>query len=224
MDNDLKSKCIFVVDYGLFASWALKLTEYFGRVLYFCPWKAGFPKSQQFSIGTGLEGVERVTNFWDHIEEADIFFFPDVYDGDLQEHLRDLGYPVWGSGKGEELELLRWQTKMFLKKDLHLPVQPVERIIGITDLREFLLENENKYVKISLLRGDFETFHHTTYNLSEPILDDIESKLGPYKFQKEFIVEDAIDEAIEVGYDQGCGLRRRGKALRQAAPPGKRGE
>lgn len=199
---DLSDKTIYVYDYGLFVTWAKKLSESFGRVLYFCPFKSAFPRTNQFVIGTGLEGVERVTNFWDHVHEADIFFFPDVYDADLQLHLReDLGYPVWGAGKGEELELLRWQTKMFLKKDLHLPVQPVHRIIGIDELRSYLRDAENKYVKISMLRGDFETFRHDNYRLSEPILDDIEQRLGPYKFSKEFIVEDAIDDAIEVGYD-----------------------
>jgi hypothetical protein len=199
--DDLKSKTIMVRDYGLFASWALKLREDFGRVLYYCPFKSGFPKSQQYSIGTGLDGVERVTDFWDEVEHTDIFFFPDVYDGDLQVYLRSQGYPVWGAGKAEELELYRWQTKQLLKKDIGLPVQPVKQIIGIDDLREHLKENENKFVKISLLRGDFETFHHTTYELSEPILDDIEARLGPYKLFKEFIVEDAIDDAVEIGYD-----------------------
>ena len=199
---DLSDKTIFVRDYGLFASWAEKLTEYFGRVLYYCPFKSAFPRSQQYVIGTGLSGVERVTHFWDHAAEADIFFFPDVYDGDLQLHLReDLGKPVWGAAKGEELELMRWQTKMFLKKDLNLPVQPVERIIGIDELRTYLMDTEDKYVKISMLRGDFETFRHDNYQLSEPILDDIERKLGPYKESKEFIVEDAIDDAVEIGYD-----------------------
>ena len=199
--SDLGDKTIFVRDYGLFASWCQTLARDFGRVLYYCPFKSAFPRSQQFVIGTGLENVERVTNFWDHYKEADIFFFPDVYDGDLQVHLQELGYPVWGSGKAEELELMRWQTKMFLKKDLNLPVQPVEQIIGMDDLREFLMENDNKYVKISMLRGDFETFHHTTYNLTEPILNDIEQKIGPYRDKKEFIVEDAIDDAVEVGFD-----------------------
>lgn len=198
---NLSNKTILVRDYGLFATWAQKLSEEFGRVLYYCPYKSAFPRSQQYAIGTGLEGVERITNFWDHVDETDIFFFPDVYDGDLQVALRDMGKPVWGAGKGEELELMRWQTKMFLKKDLHLPVQPVERIIGVDALREFLMENENKYVKISMLRGDFETFRHDNYRLSEPILDDVEQKLGPYKESKEFIVEDAIDDAVEVGYD-----------------------
>lgn len=199
--DDLKDKTILVRDYGLFATWAQKFTESYGRVLYYCPYKQAFPRSQQFAIGTGLEGVERISNFWDHVDEADIFFFPDVYDGDLQVTLREMGKPVWGAAKGEELELMRWQTKGFLKKDLHLPVQNVERIIGVDALREYLREEDNKYVKISLLRGDFETFHHITYDLTEPILDDIEQKLGPWKVSKEFIVEDAIDDAIEIGYD-----------------------
>ena len=199
--DDLKDKCVLVRDYGLFVTWAQKLAESFGRVLYYCPYKSAFPRSQQYAIGTGLEGVERITNFWDHIDEADLFFFPDVYDGDLQVALREMGKPVWGAAKGEELELMRWQTKLFLKKDLHLPVQPVERIVGVDELRVYLKESENKYVKISLLRGDFETFHHINYQLSEPILDEIENKLGPWKESKEFIVEDAIDDAVEVGYD-----------------------
>lgn len=198
---NLKDKTIFVRDYGLFATWAEKLAKDFGRVLYYCPYKSGFPRSQQYVIGTGLEGVERVTNFWDHVKEADIFFFPDVYDGDLQVFLRSQGFPVWGAGKAEDLELMRWQTKMFIKKDLHLPVQPCERIIGIKELREYLQETTNKYVKISMLRGDFETFRHDNYKLSEPLLDDIEARLGPYGDSKEFIVEDAIDDAVEVGYD-----------------------
>jgi len=199
--TDLSSKTIYIREYGLFSSWAVKLAQYFGRVLYYCPFKSAFPRTTQFVIGTGFPEVERVTNFWDHVKEADVFFFPDVYDGDLQTHLREMGYPVWGAGKGEELELLRWQTKMFLKKDLGLPVQHCERIIGIDDLRDYLKEDENKYVKISMLRGDFETFRHDNFQLSEPILDDIEMKLGPYKDHKEFIVEDAIDDAVEVGYD-----------------------
>ena len=200
MDN-LKDKTLLCFDYGLFATWAVKLAKDFGRVLYYCPFKSAFPKTNQFVIGTGFEGVERVTNFWDHLDEVDCFMFPDVYDADLQLHLRDLGKPVWGSAKGEELELLRWQTKMFLKKDLHLPVQPVERVIGIEDLRALLRDTTNKYVKISMLRGDFETFRHDNYELSEPLMDEIEQKLGPNKWDKEFIVEDAIDDAIEVGYD-----------------------
>lgn len=188
------------MDRGLFTSWAAHLTKHFGRVLYWSDYKDAFPTSRKFKVGTGIEGVERITDFWDIVPEVDVFAFMDVYDGDLQVHLRSLGYPVWGAAKGEELELKRWETKELLD-EIGLPVQNVERIIGVEELRAYLMENDNKYVKISLLRGDFETFHHKTYQLSEPLLDKIEMVLGVNKEDKEFIVEDAIDDAVEIGYD-----------------------
>ena len=54
---NLQDKTIYVYDYGLFATWAQKLASYFGRVLYFCPFKSAFPRTNQFVIGTGLKGV-----------------------------------------------------------------------------------------------------------------------------------------------------------------------
>lgn len=198
--TDLSSKTICICDRGLFTTWALKMTEYFGRVLYWCDYKNAFPTSKQYMIGEGLDGVERVHHLFDMVDEVDVFAFPDVYDGDLQVHLREMGKPVWGSGKGEELELHRWETKGLLE-EIGLPVQNVERIIGIDNLREYLMENDNKYVKVSMLRGDFETFHHETYDLTEPRLDEIDTRLGANKHSKEFIVEDAIDDASEIGYD-----------------------
>lgn len=204
--SDLSNRTLLCYDNGLFTSWAERLgplREGFGRVLLYVPWKDAFPKSNWFSIGDGLPGVEKVTDFFDVIDEVDCFFFPDVYDGDLQEHLRDLGKPVWGSGKGEELELYRWETKKLLK-EIGLPVQPVERIIGLDALREHLKENDDKYIKTSMMRGDFETFHHIRYDLSEPRLDELEHKLGARKQTKEFIVEDSISPALEVGFDGYC--------------------
>ena len=198
--EDLSSRTVTCFDYGLFVSWAPKLAEYFGRVFYFCPWQSAFPSSKLHRIGSGIGNIIKVDDFWDVVPETDVFFFPDVYTSGIQKHLRGLGYPVWGCGDAERLELERWETKEFLK-DLGLPVQHCEHIYGIEELRAYLMSEEDKYVKISKLRGDFETFHHTTYNLSEPILDDIEMRLGPFKDEKEFIVEDAINDAVETGFD-----------------------
>lgn len=198
--SELSDKTICVVDRGLFTSWATKLSESFGRVLLFIDWRDAFPTSTTYSIGEGMPGVEKIDDLFDHIHEVDCFFFPDVYDGGLQTHLRSLGKPVWGSGHGDELELNRWHTKHLLKQ-IGLPVQHVARVVGLDDLREYLKENDDVYVKVSLLRGDCETFHSETYDLIEPRLDEIEHKLGARKYTKEFIVEDAISPALEVGYD-----------------------
>lgn len=198
--SELSDKTLMVYDNGLFVSWAERLARDFGRVLLYVPWKDAFPKSNKFVIGQGMENVERVNDFWDYVPETDIFFFPDVYDGDLQVHLRSIGKPVWGSAKGEELELKRWETKLLLK-EIGLPVQHCARVVGLDELREYLQENENQYVKCSAMRGDFETFYHDTYELTEPRLDELGYKLGARKIDKEFICEDAIDPAIEIGYD-----------------------
>ena len=46
-----------------------------------------------------------------------------------------------------------------------------------------------------------ETFHSPRYALVEPRLDELEHSLGPWKRHIEFIVEEAIDDAVEIGYD-----------------------
>lgn len=200
MSDDLKSKRVLIYDYGLFVSLAETLARYFGEVRYFMPWKSSFPKSNSLIVGAGLTSVTRTTDFFDEIDSADLIVFPDVYDGDLQNHLRSIGHRVWGGGKGEEMELKRWEMKQLMER-IGLPVQKVWRIEGLDTLREFLQKQNDVFVKVSTTRGDFETFHHETYQLSEPRLDELEHKLGAKKHILTFIVEDAINDATEVGYD-----------------------
>ena len=57
------------------------------------------------------KNIQRIDHIFDHIDEIDLACFLDVYDGDLQVFMEDYGIPVFGSRKGEELELERWQTK-----------------------------------------------------------------------------------------------------------------
>jgi len=166
-------------------------------------WKSSFPSSNQLMVGDGLPGVKRIRNFWDVVDEVDLFVFPDIYDGDIQKYLRTQGKRVFGGAKGENLELLRYETKELFKK-LGMPVQPIKNIVGLEALRAHLKDHENKYIKVSTTRGDFETFHHTTYKLTEPLLDELEHRLGAKKKVLEFVVEDAIEPAIENGYDGVC--------------------
>jgi hypothetical protein len=86
-------------------------------------------------------------------------------------------------------------------KSLGLYVTPYAVIIGIEKLREYLKTHNNVYVKCSILRGDFETFHSLNYRFVEPKLDELEYKLGAMKQVKEFIVEEAYDHAVETGCD-----------------------
>jgi len=197
---DLKDKVAIVYDNGLFLEFARVLAKSFKKVYYYMPWKNGFPKSNQYIVGEGITGIERIHNFFDYVDESDIFVFPDVYDGDLQLYLESQGKLVWGSRKGEELELERAAMNEHMKS-LGLYVAPYVVLIGIAALREYLKEHDNVYVKCSILRGDFESFHSLNYKFVEPKLDELEYRLGAMKSIKEFVVEDAYDNAVETGCD-----------------------
>lgn len=197
---DLKEKTVMIYDNGLFIELGKTLSKYFKKVYYCMPWKNAFPKSNQYIVGYGAEGVERIYNFFDYIDEIDLFIFPDVYDGDLQVYLQSIGKNVWGSRKGEEMELYRCQMNEYMKS-LGLYVTPYTSVTGISALREYLKEHEDVYVKCSILRGDFESFHSPNYEFVEPKLDEIEYKLGAMKDIKEFCIEDAYNDAVETGMD-----------------------
>lgn len=201
--NDLSSKSVLIVDQGLFWPLAQRLKREFGRVGYFCDWKRGFPTAHEFDIGTGFDDVERIAQFWDKVDEFDLICFPDILQGDLQLHLRKCGHLVWGSGKGEELELYRNYFKRMLKA-VGLPVQPYRVITGIDGLREYLQQRGDKFVKLSLLRGITETFGVKKFWMSEARIDELEHTLGMRKRTTEFMVEDEIETNIECGIDTIC--------------------
>jgi hypothetical protein len=200
MLQDYSNKSCFVIDNGLFLELAVKLSKYFGKVYYNSPWKKDFPKGDDKQVGIGLDGIERVDEVFDYINDVDLFVFPDVYYGDLQLHLEELGKRVWGSRKGEELELFRRDTKQHFK-DIGLNIGKYEVIIGIDKLREYLKKHDDVYVKVSSTRGDFETLPAKNYKYIETKIDDVEHILGARKYETEFIIEEAIKDAAEIGFD-----------------------
>lgn len=155
MKDDLSKKTVMVIDNGLFTELAKTLSSSFKKVYYTCRWKSAFPKSEQYVIGYGIEGIERVDDIWDKFDEVDLFVFPDIYDGSLQLHLESLGKLVFGGKLGEQMELYRDSMKEHMKK-LGLYVTPYKVIKSIQKLREYLKENPNVWVKQNVTRGDFE--------------------------------------------------------------------
>jgi hypothetical protein len=196
----IDQQTVCVVDNGLFPELAVKLAKDFGKTYYMSSWLTAFPRSNELLIGAGIPGVTRIDSIWPIINEVDLFVFPDIFHGPLQVFLRRIGKRVWGSALGENLEIMRGLSKRWLR-DLGLPVGPYRQIRGLANLRAYLKENENQYVKISRTRGDMETFHAKNYKLIEPRLDELEHSFGARKAVAEFIVEEPIDPAIEVGYD-----------------------
>ena len=200
---DFSKLTALVIDQGLYVHIATRLAESFGRVLYHCNgWRSAFPVSERFNVGAGLDGIERVANPWEHVDAADLVVFPDTYFAGEQEFLRRLGKRVWGSGDAEMLELHRDELKRVMR-EAGLPVGPYEVIKGIDALRDYLKDNPGVYVKGNVFRGDVETFCNRNWVVTQPLLDDLASRLGPRQSSTIFIVEDPI-EGVEVGYDGAC--------------------
>lgn len=202
-DNNLSDKTAFVYDFGIFFPICFNLAKKFKKVLYFTPWASSFPTSNDSLPGFGFEkdNIFRVDNLEDYIDVADIFIFPDVYNGHLQVDLERRGKRVWGSRMSEELEIYRSFAKEVMS-DLKLPVGKYDKVKSIKKLREYLQKNSNKFIKIDgHQRGDFESFNHISYDISESWLDEMEWKLGVKGDIMEFIIEDPIEADTEIGID-----------------------
>jgi hypothetical protein len=194
--------CTFI-DNGLFVEQAIKFAAEFHHVNYYSPWRCQFPKSEQILIGDGLGVINRVNRVFEVVDDTDLFMFPDSYQADFQVHLENLGKRVWGSRYGEDLEQSRDGAKE-LFTSLGLPVGPYETMVGMEALREYLKKNKNVWVKINMTRGDTETFWSKDYDFIEPKLAEMEHELGPKKHIMKFIVEEALDDKVEIGYDGYC--------------------
>lgn len=196
--SDTANKTLLVIDNGLFLSLALKLAPDFNRTLYYSPWEKAFPMINDAVIGDGFDQIERLDSPFD--EEFDLAVFPDVGLSGLQLHLESLGKRVWGSRKGDQLELMR---SLFKKKqaEMEMEVPPYKTVKGLTALKDYLTEHHNVFVKMSKYRGMGETFHHLNMEVSGPVLDKLALKFGPLKEQVPFVVEDAIETDLEVGWD-----------------------
>lgn len=198
--DNLKDKVCCVVDDGMFMELACKLSESFGEVLYWTSWACPYPKMNEGMLGYGMPNITRINSVWEHFDDIDIFVFPCVYFGAMAEHIESLGKKVWGSRRGEDMEIYRDKMKKHMKK-LGLPVGKYDVVKGMDALREYLKKNEDVYVKIDQWRGQFESFHSKNYQIIEPKLNQIESELGPFGKILEFTVEAKLDNKVEIGVD-----------------------
>lgn len=195
-------RCL-VVDAGLFVHVARRLAREFSRVYYWSNWETAFPRFKDDVVGDGYPEIIRIESVESVLDEIDLAVFPDIGYSSLQKQLVARGIPVWGCRDADELEARRGKFIEVLKTT-GLPVPQVEKIKGVTNLRLYLADNPDQYIKVDTYRGDFETFHFRSMDEDENILDDIAAKLGPLKENLTFWVFAPIDTEIEDGIDTYC--------------------
>ena len=206
MDVSRKT-CMFFDPSGDYVHLAEAVVPEFHQVKFFSIWEKAFSISKDFLPGIGLDGIERVKDFFDELDSTDLVVCPDVGNYGLQEWLRKQGMPVCGSGKAGVLE----QDRALLKREcmkMGIDVAHGTIVKGIDALRKILSTDDELYVKLSYFRGDMETFGHKNALSSRAWLDDLALKMGPYGQIAEFLVETPIggddDDCVEIGIDTFC--------------------
>ena len=190
-----------ICDNGLFTSLAARL----GRdqeVAYFSTWGNSFPQSRELAPATGLENVERVDDPIQYLLDgkASHVIVPDLYLNGIERLAREMGIPTFGCGEGNRLETDRWHLSEFLAEN-GLDVISTTEVEGVDALESYLRKHEDKYIKVSVFRGDLESFHHVKWDSTEVWFNDLKRRLGPLGAQIRFIVQDPIPDATEVGID-----------------------
>lgn len=198
--KEVSDTTLLVHDYGTFLDLASKLGESFKRVLYYSPFETEYQDVKNCVIGTGLPNVERCDEFMGMLGEIDCFLFTDIAHKGLQEYLRSIEKPVWGSFGGSDLELYRSRFLDMLE-EVGLPVAPSKVVTGMRDLEELLKTEKDKWVKVNRFRANVETWHHIDYEHSIPMFSYMHDEFGGVADKVVFIVQDPIPNAQEVGYD-----------------------
>lgn len=198
--RELSDITVLVHDHTLFLPFAQRMAKGVKRVLYHCPSEKAFRTLNDSIIGDGYENLELCEDIWQVKDEVDLWCFPDIQRSGLQLELESQGRLVWGSRNADRLEIDRHH---FLKvlKEVGLPVPAQKTFIGLSKLTEHLIDEEDKFIKISKYRGSLETYHWRSWDLDAGWLDSLAVKFGPAKDTIPFMVFDPIEAAIENGCD-----------------------
>ena len=195
-----------MIDSGLFTELAIRLAREFELVRSHVPWAAEFPTLNDRWVGRGLPHVEWVEDPYrrDIRDSTDLFCFPDILRAGEQEMLEDLGFPVWGSRNGDELETNRlWFRE--LQEELGMPVPDYEVLKGYDALVDFLKDHGHCFVKAtSKIRGSMETHEFWDFEQDAYWLDALKVKLGCAAEYVVFLVEEPVESPYETGIDTYC--------------------
>jgi hypothetical protein len=200
---DISKKNILVIDRGLYTYIAEALGKKANHVWYYVQDSNPYPDSPKSQIGTGLDTIERVYSPYEFINRADSIIFPDCYDSEWQIDLRSRGHNVFGGHGSEKFELDKEFFFQFLI-DNGMNIPPTFKIKGLDNIIEYLQDKEDKWIKQSFFRGDFETKHHVDKNHSKSWFDDLRKKLGARSENIKVLIQDPIKKAFEVGIDTFC--------------------
>jgi len=193
-----KQKHLFLwYDTGLSVDHAIQLGKQGHTVHYFIEYRTRYPRIEDFLPGYGFKEIHKVFDYGEVLDSVETIVFVDVGFGSLADLLRKKGYAVFGaSAKGELLELDRiFMLREFEKLGIAVPKHQIVR--GVDNLFK-AVGSGDKYVKLNIFRGNFETMYVKTP--SELKVDLEFGNFGVVLEDMDFIVTEPV-KGVEVGVD-----------------------
>lgn len=163
---------------------------------------SAYPCLDDTITGDGFEGVHKVEDFAEVLDEVDLVYITDNCFPWLSVYLRDKGKVVFGPTP----ELVRWENDRVYfwnrAKELGIGLPDGEVVRGKARLLKWLKSNEDGetryFVKVNKYRGSIETFSVTTSKEADVLLS--QAGFGPYLEELEFLIQRECD-GIEIGCD-----------------------
>lgn len=174
------------------------------EVWHYTPILGRQPKIKEELIGSGYEGVEKIDNFEEYVDKADLIVFPGEFDGEVCNRMWEEGRRAFGSGMSADLEIDRILFLDTLKK-VGLPIIKTYRAEGLDDAEDYLRKHDNKrhWIKLPFLRGEFDTEKFDSMKTFKPWFDLQRSKLGVGgSATVELLIQDDFPAVVESGGDR----------------------
>ncbi len=224
---NFSNKTVCLLDCSLFTGFAEHLVrDGWGKVIYLNRWQSSYAYSSVHDVGEGLDGVrvydglpstiEKDRKKWrdpDAYDEngllrepsVDLFICMDLGYADETDHLRALGYRVFGAGQAEKLESDRAFAKaLFTDSGLDYMDETYEIVKG-AELRAYVRAHPKQtlYIKgTSKVRGDMESRRvGCPADLDDWLRSDMVPYLGTKFDSYPFVVENCIDDIVEAAFD-----------------------
>ena len=194
-----KDKTVLIMGTGTEVAHVERLSQDFKTCYYYVPWE----KERKFVIhayGLGFApNIEKTYHPWDYLGKVDLIIFFDL--GGPTKYLRKQGLRVIGGGDGEKFEEYRYKFRK-IQESIGLTSHKTTVLKGRQALKEYISKNPEVVVKIDPFnRGDMETFSMKGFHSIDLDLLEIESAVGPFIEDFEFIVEEYLDSVVESGID-----------------------
>jgi len=208
---NLSTISLLIIDRGELSHVAEFLARYFGKVFYNCITAGPYMTSPIAKIGEGLDGVEWVEKAWKKIKKVDMVLYPDVFDSDQMEFIKELEIPVCAGLGGTKMETNKRYFKQVVEDAIDTGKYPALRNVtayvadGLDEVWEYVEDKPGPlYLKsCEPWRGDWETFCHHNRYATKLFLNRKRQQLGEERANSiEISIErDIKDKVCEIGID-----------------------